>query len=74
MERKQVDTKDIKAVAYDKKEEILEVVFWNNITYRYFNVPKKVYKELVKAECIHRYLNLHIRSVYPYKSLGRVDP
>ena len=72
MKKTQIVDEDklIAAIGYDKAEQEMDVEFTNGITYRYFNIPNKVYKELMKAPCLHRYMNLNIKSVYPYKSLG----
>ena len=70
MKRKPVKSEKLTSIGYDKAAEVLEIEFPNGSIYQYYNVPPKEYRKLMKASCIHRYMNLHIRSVYPYKSLG----
>ncbi len=70
MKRKTVKSEKLSSIGYDKAEETLEIEFPNGTIYHYYNVPPSEHRKLMKAPCIDRYMNLNIRSVYPYKSLG----
>lgn len=49
IKRTQVASSNIASVGYDKDKMILEVEFHNGAIYQYFEVPEKVYIELLKA-------------------------
>lgn len=56
----------ITSVAYDAKKEILEVKFKQGQVYQYFEVPSKVFEELLEAESKGRYMRSHVIDCYPY--------
>ncbi len=64
-----VDSSMIYAVGYDEQAEILEVVFKRTGVYRYRNVPKKVYQELMAADSKGSYMRDMIIDVYPTEHL-----
>lgn len=47
--RSPVSSSKIASVGYDKKSSIMEVEFHNGVIYQYFDVPEKVYLELINA-------------------------
>lgn len=56
----------IDLVGNDAKEKALEVRFINSgLTYRYFNVPKKECRGLMKADSKGRYMLDNIIDCYP---------
>jgi hypothetical protein len=59
----------IYAVGYDEQAQILEVVFKRTGVYRYRNVPKKVYQELMAASSKGSYMRDMIIDVYPAEHL-----
>ncbi len=62
----------IQAVGYEPETRILEVVFNSGRTYRYEDVPGKVYKGLMAADSKGRYMRSEIIDVYPdYPVSGR---
>ncbi|MDO8365790.1 MAG: KTSC domain-containing protein [Saprospiraceae bacterium] len=62
-----VDSSMIDLVGYDEKARILEVRFLNSgLSYSYFDVPKKVYKGLLKAPSKGIFMNEWIIGVYDY--------
>jgi len=69
MEREQVSSSNVKSIGYDINTSILEVEFKNGRVYQYFNVPINVYKALINASSIGKYLNSNIVGVYKYTEL-----
>jgi hypothetical protein len=69
MERKAVESSNLASVGYDEHEEILEIEFQHGGVYQYFDVPKKVYEELMNAESHGKYFSAHIRNEYHYKKI-----
>jgi len=63
------DSSMIYAVGYDEQAQILEVVFKRTGVYRYRNVPKKVYQELMAASSKGSYMRDMIIDVYPAEHL-----
>ena len=67
----EVDSSMIDLVGYDPTERVLEVRFVNSgLTYRYFNVPKRVYTGLLKAESKGSYMHDQVIDCYGYVKLG----
>jgi len=65
-----VNSSMIDLVGYDEKPRILEVRFLSSgLSYRYFDVPKKVDKGLLKAPSKGVYMNEWIVGVYNYMKL-----
>lgn len=64
MRRVPVESSCIDSVGYDN--EVLEVCFKNGGIYRYFEVPAKLYRQLLAAESKGRFFNAHIRDHYGY--------
>lgn len=69
MERKAVESSNLASVGYDEREEILEIEFQHGAVYQYFDVPKKVYEELMNAESHGKYFSAHIRNEYYYEKI-----
>ncbi len=50
MQRKPVNSSNIRSIGYDGDTMTLEVEFANNSVYQYFKVPSVVYRKLMSAE------------------------
>ena len=61
MKRAKVKSSNVKSVGYDEDTEILEVEFFNKAVYQYFDVPKKLHLEMMKAKSVGKYLNYKIK-------------
>lgn len=66
MRRKIVDSSMIRSIGYEAENHILEIEFNSGRVYQYSNVPKKEYKELMKAESHGQYFLQNIREIYHY--------
>lgn len=64
MQREAVDSSALAAVGYSKRLRALEVEFRDGLIYRYLEVPRPVYRELISAESKARYYNRHVRGKY----------
>lgn len=69
MERTHVASSNIESVGYDKSNMILEVEFHNGGIYQYFNVPKKVYIELIKAPSHESYFMHEVKDKFKYQKV-----
>jgi hypothetical protein len=56
MKLEPVESSMIQAAGYDEKSSTLEVVFNSGKTYRYFEVPKTVYLELMESNSKGSYI------------------
>jgi hypothetical protein len=71
MKLKAVDSSMLLAVGYDEETREMRVMFKTGDTYRYLNVPKSVYNELLKAESKGAYLKTHVIDVFPHRRVTR---
>jgi hypothetical protein len=65
----QVSSSNLLAVGYDKGSRILRIAFHGGRTYDYFDVPPDVYRALIDAPSLGRYLNAVIRKRYRYRQV-----
>ena len=65
MELINVDSSMISALGYDEQQQVLEVVFKPSGMYRYRNVPKEIYQQLLDADSKGSYMRDQIIDMYP---------
>jgi hypothetical protein len=56
------------AVGYDESRHELSVKFVSGDTYLYAMVPPSVYRSLLEAESVGRFVNASIKPTYPVRS------
>ena len=66
MHRKHVTSSAISSVGYDERSSVLEVEFQSGAVYDYFDVPPKVYRDLLKAPSKGSFVSRRIRDRYPF--------
>lgn len=66
MKRKKVESSNIVSVGYDESESVLELEFKNGV-YHYPDVPKDVYKGLLKAKSVGKYFHAEIKNNFDGK-------
>ena len=66
MHRETVASSAISSVGYDESASMLEVEFESGDVYDYYNVPPKVYEDLLKASSKGRFVSQRIRDRYPF--------
>ena len=66
MKRTAVESSNLASVGYDEKTKTLEIQFNHGGIYEYYNVDKRVYEELMKADSHGRYFYYNIRDDYDY--------
>ena len=59
----------VSSVVY-RDDGTLDVEFCRGTTYRYLEVPKNVFEDLLRAESVGRYFNRHIRHCFKYLRLA----
>jgi len=61
MERKRVDSSNLKAIGYDSQTRILEIEFKDGSVYQYSDVPESVYNGLMRASSHGQYFDANIK-------------
>jgi hypothetical protein len=61
MKRQSVESSNLASIGYDAENEILEVEFNHGGIYQYFDVPEKVYDELMNADSHGQYFDRNIK-------------
>lgn len=69
MERTSVQSSNIASIGYDTQSETLEIEFLNGSVYQYFDVPERIYEELMGADSHGSYLAHNIKGVYRYSKV-----
>ena len=69
MNRIQVVSSSINSIGYNQADEILEVEFSRGAIYKYYDVPVKIYNDLIGAESIGRYFSKKIARVYRFEEM-----
>jgi len=62
--RQPVESRALAAVGYSRRLRALEVEFKRGGTYRYFDVPWPVYRDLLAADSKAGFYNRHVRGKY----------
>ena len=66
MTRNHVDSSAIASVGYDESSSVLEVEFSSGAVYDYFRVPKRVYRDLLKAPSKGSFISRRVRDRYRF--------
>ena len=66
MRRKPVTSTAVSSVGYDERSSMLEVEFESGAVYDYFDVPPKVYHDLLKAPSVGSFVSRQVRDQYPF--------
>ena len=69
MQRHPVTSSNITEVGYSDEHQILELLFSSGMTYQYFDVPRRIFEELLQADSIGRYVNENIKGRFRYARL-----
>ena len=62
--RQPVDSSAIASIGYSKRLHALEIEFVNGAIYRYLEVPRSMYRQLIKADSKARFYTKNIRGRY----------
>ena len=69
MNRDSVSSSNIASIGYEEGSETLEIEFHNGGVYQYFDVPKRIYEELMSADSHGGYLARGIKGVYRFSKV-----
>ena len=70
--REAVSSSNLRAVAYNKKTNIMTVWFKSGTVYKYWDVPEYKLRALLSASSKGHYFYYNIRTSYRYQKLGFV--
>ena len=59
----------IRGFNYSEDKEVLTITFITDRTYKYKNVPEKIYNQFSKSTSKGRYFNFNIRDKYEYEEV-----
>ena len=68
MRRKFVSSSYLESVGYDASSATLEVEFTDGAIYQYFNVPERIYQNLMEATSHGRYFYDYIRDSFTFRA------
>ncbi len=66
IKREPVVSSNVASIGYSRSLHALEIEFTRGVTYRYLDVPRSVYLELMEAGSKGHFIALHIRGQYRY--------
>ncbi|MGE8452092.1 MAG: KTSC domain-containing protein [Pseudomonadales bacterium] len=66
MDRQKVSSSNVQSVGYDAASETLEIEFNNGAVYQYFDVPERIYNDLINADSVGGYLAQHVKGTYRF--------
>ncbi len=66
----EVQSSNLRTVAYNQNDQSLEVVFRNGRKYRYQNVPAEIFEGLCGADSLGSFFHKHIRFSFKYEEIG----
>ncbi len=69
MNRKPVISSNIASIGYDEASETLEIEFKNGGIYQYFDVPERIYKDIMGTGSKGEYLAQNIKGHYRYSKV-----
>ena len=64
-----VHSSNIAAICYDEAKHLLEIEFHHGAIYQYFDVPKEVFEDLLKAPSQGKYFAVNIKNTFKYVKL-----
>ena len=64
-----VTSTSLRSVGYDREDETLEIAFQSGGVYRYFDVPRETYEELLNARSQGGYFHENVRGRYDYRRI-----
>ncbi len=62
-----VVSSNIASVGYDENEHILEIEFHHRAVYQYFDVPEKIYEELMSSPSLGAYFMNEVKNKFKHK-------
>ena len=66
MTREPVSSSNLAEIGYDDPTQTMEVCFKSGHIYQYFDVPRNVYDELMRAESPGGYLSSEVKGRFRY--------
>ena len=68
--RTPVVSTSIRSVGYDGDADVLEIEFQSGGVYRYLEVPRGVFEDMLRADSHGRYFHDHVRGEYDYRRIA----
>jgi hypothetical protein len=69
MDRTPVSSSNLSSVGYDEEDRVLEIEFNSGGVYQYYDVPPRIYEELMDASSHGSYFHREIKDNYRYDQI-----
>ncbi|MDD2715146.1 MAG: KTSC domain-containing protein [Candidatus Wallbacteria bacterium] len=69
MERKKVQSSQLKSVGYDNENKVLEVEMSDGSIVQYYDVPKREYENLLNAESHGKFFYRYVKEKYQHQQV-----
>ena len=69
IDREPVKSTSIASVGYDDLSATLEIEFRKASVYQYYDVPQRIYTELITASALGRFINNKVKPYFAYKKI-----
>ena len=69
MKREPVESSSLASIGYDNATETLEIEFRRGGIYQYYNVPSRIFDELMVAGSKGQFFHAYIKSTYSYAKM-----
>lgn len=69
MDRTPVSSSNLSSVGYDEDDRILEIKFNSGGVYQYYDVPPRIYQELMNASSHGKYFHSNINDNFRYDQI-----
>lgn len=70
MERRDVNSSNIRSIGYDFSSSTLEIAFHSGGTWEYYDFPESAWHEFDSAESHGKYFNANIRNQFRESRIG----
>ena len=69
MKRKEVESSNIRLIGYDKQTQIMEIEFKSGGVYRFYGVPERKWRGILRAKSKGKYFHRRIKGEYEYEMI-----
>ena len=70
IDREPVKSTSVASVGYNDLSGTLEIEFRNGSVYRYYDVPEQIYRDLIAASSLGRFINKKVKPYFAYKEIA----
>jgi hypothetical protein len=64
MDRRPVNSSYIRSIGYDRERAVLEIEYVNSTLFRYYQVPHRIYRDLMRTRNEEHYIRTYVHLQY----------